>query len=106
MEAIPRSLDIFKYLLVGLSNGSIVEFDVASGKRETIMHSHHDGEVWGLAAVEGENIFFTSGDDNKIFMFDVLKRKRIQQGEVNLNPSRNYFLDEDDPQEERKEELP
>lgn len=58
------------------------------------MHSHHDGEVWGLTAVDGQGLFFTSGDDNKIFLFDVLKKKRIQQGEVNLNPDAHIDPDE------------
>ena len=50
------------------------------------MHSHHDGEVWGLTTIEGDGKFFTSGDDNKIFMFDINLKKKIQQGEVLSTP--------------------
>ena len=44
-------MDYQKYLLVGLKNGSIVEFDIKKNAKEVIMHSHHDGEVWGLCVV-------------------------------------------------------
>lgn len=76
-ESIPRSVDVNKYLLIGLKNGSIVEIDVTSSIKEIIMHSHHDGELWGLTTIEGDGKFFTSGDDNKIFMFDILTKKKI-----------------------------
>lgn len=45
------------------------------------MHSHHDGEVWGLCVIT-DNIFVTSGDDNKLLMFDMATRKCIQKGQV------------------------
>jgi hypothetical protein len=69
-------------LLAGLKNGSIVEFDLQSGAREVIMHSHHDGEVWGLCLVGGTNRFITSADDNKILMFDIQSRRCVQKGLV------------------------
>jgi WD40 repeat protein len=50
-DGIPRSVDLQKYLLVGLRNGSIVESDIESNQKETIMYSHHDGEVWGLCLI-------------------------------------------------------
>lgn len=40
-------------------------------EKDVIIHSHHDGEVWGLCTIEGQGKFITSGDDNKILMFDV-----------------------------------
>lgn len=46
------------------------------------MHSHHDGEVWGLTVLDEDNKYITSGDDNKIMMFDMLTRKCIQRGFV------------------------
>jgi len=39
------------------------------------MHSHHEGEVWGLATMEGKGKFITSGDDNKIMIWDIMQRK-------------------------------
>jgi WD40 repeat protein len=35
------------------------------------MHSHHEGEVWGLCLMSNDK-FFTSGDDNKIYLYDIL----------------------------------
>ncbi len=35
------------------------------------MHSHHDGEVWGLESSEIDGKFITSGDDNKLLMYDI-----------------------------------
>lgn len=81
-EACPRSLDYGRYLLAGLKNGSIVEYDLQSGAREAIMISHHDGEVWGLCIIPGLNRYITSGDDNKILMFDVQSRRCVQKGLV------------------------
>lgn len=72
VEAIPKSLDEQRYLLVGMKNGSIAEYDVAKDAKEVIMHSHHDGEVWGLCVLEDQQKFVTSADDNKILMFDVI----------------------------------
>jgi WD40 repeat protein len=82
VEGIPRSVDISKYLLVGMRNGSIAEYDIQKNAKEVIMHSHHDGEVWGLCVMEGESKFFTSGDDNKVYMFDIKTRKCLQKGHV------------------------
>ena len=46
------------------------------------MHSHHDGEVWGLCTIEGQGKFITSGDDNKIMMYDIPSKKCIMRGVV------------------------
>ncbi len=81
-DGVPRSLDFSKFLLIGQRNGSIVEYDINKEVRETIMHSHHDGELWGLAILEEQKLFATSCDDNKIMLFDFEKRKCIQRGVV------------------------
>ena len=78
----PRSVDYSKFLLVGLRNGQILEFDITNNAKECIMHSHHDGESWGLVVIEGDNKYITSGDDNKLLMYDALTHKVIQRGEV------------------------
>ncbi len=80
MDGIPRSLDYSKFLLVGLRNGGIVECDIKKQIKETIMHSHHDGEVWGLCVLEAHGKFITSGDDNKLLMFDMDTKKCVQRG--------------------------
>jgi hypothetical protein len=53
-EFIPRSVDIGKkFLVIGFKNGTIVERDFTGKGKEEIMHSHHDGELWGLCVIEG-----------------------------------------------------
>lgn len=62
------------------------------------MHSHHDGEVWGLALVGGTSRYVTSADDNKILMYDISTKRCVQKGLVNLNeattakPASNKFV--------------
>jgi WD40 repeat protein len=77
VDAIPRSVDYSRFLLVGLRNGSIFEYDITNNAKECIMQSHHDGESWGLVVIEGENKYITSGDDNKILMYDLIQKKVI-----------------------------
>jgi hypothetical protein len=66
VDATPRSVDFLneKYL-VGMANGSIVEYDRLQ-KKETLIQSHNSGECWGLSILheEGTQRFITSGDDN------------------------------------------
>jgi WD40 repeat protein len=82
VDAIPKSVDFSKYLLVGLKNGSIIEFDIQKNAKEVIMHSHHDGEVWGMCVIPNQNKFITSGDDNKLLLYDITDRKCIGRGNV------------------------
>ena len=70
VEGIPRSVDFSKFLLIGLRNGLILECDIDKVVKETVMHSHPMGEVWGLCVIEERNLFVTSCDDNKIIMYD------------------------------------
>jgi hypothetical protein len=66
VDATPRSVDYLndKYL-VGMANGSIVEYDRHKNK-EILIQSHNSGELWGLSILheEGTHRFITSGDDN------------------------------------------
>jgi len=48
------------------------------------MHSHFDGEVWGLCVVSEKGYFLTAGDDNKILLYDVHERKCISKGTVQV----------------------
>lgn len=48
------------------------------------MHSHHDGEVWGLCVLEEYNMYVTSCDDNKLLLFDMELRKCIGKSQVEL----------------------
>ena len=88
----PRSLDFFNgNLLVGLRNGSILEFNEAltaeSPEERVIMQSHFEGEIWGLDVAQGKVI--TSGDDNKIMMFDYETKKYERKGTVSDHKSTN-----------------
>lgn len=85
VEGIPRSVDFSKFLLIGLRNGLILECDIDKVVKETVMHSHHMGEVWGLCVIEERNLFVTSCDDNKIIMYDMVQKKCILRGQVKPN---------------------
>lgn len=72
-SSFPRSIDFFNgNLLVGLRNGSILEFKDAmnSANEECLMQSHFEGEIWGLEVVGEKGKVITSGDDNKVIMYD------------------------------------
>jgi len=49
--------------------------------RKDIMNSHNDGEVWGLCQGPDGNIV-TSGDDNKIMLWDPTKRCLVKCSEI------------------------
>lgn len=67
-SSFPRAIDFFNgNLLVGLRNGSILEFkNVMNGDNaeNCLMRSHFEGEVWGLEVVQGQNKVITTADDN------------------------------------------
>lgn len=65
-----------------MRNGSIIECDLNKVLRETIIHSHHDGEVWGLCLLEDQGKFITSCDDNKILMYEISTKMCVQKGFV------------------------
>ena len=77
-------------ILVGLANGSIIEFKDAISNpsavvTETQIRSHFDGEAWGLAVVEGSEdkcLYFTSGDDNTILLYSRTMKKCIGEGRI------------------------
>jgi microtubule-associated protein-like 1/2 len=60
--------------LVGTRDGCIYSWDVGTQNKKVIMQGHSDGEVWGLA-VGDDSTVFTSGDDNKLFEWNVDARK-------------------------------
>lgn len=61
-------------MVVGLRNGTIVHTqpDASAAKKE-IMHSHNEGEVWGLD-FDNEGCVYTSADDNQVLVWDPSKR--------------------------------
>jgi WD40 repeat protein len=76
-----RSVDMKgSKILAGLRNGTILEIDSKGSKKE-IMKSHSDGEAWGLAVAD-KDTFVTSGDDNKIYVWDAKTRKPTALAEI------------------------
>jgi len=63
-------------MLVGLRDGTIMEV-AADGSKKAIMSSHSDGEVWGLSVGTNGKIA-TSGDDNKVMLWDPESRKHLK----------------------------
>jgi WD40 repeat protein len=77
-----RAIDVYNgKMLVGVRNGFIYEVDLATQSKTTIMESHSDGEVWGLSVVNNDQVI-TSGDDNKIKLWSVSKRKCEATGRI------------------------
>jgi hypothetical protein len=48
------------------------------------MASHHEGESWGLDVIPEDNMILTSGDDNKVMIFDYANRKFLREGKVSF----------------------
>ena len=67
-------------ILAGLRNGTILEIDSKSSKKE-IIKSHSDGEAWRLAVAD-KDTFITSGNDNKIYVWNAKTRKPTALAEI------------------------
>jgi WD40 repeat protein len=81
MESYPRAIDkCGNKIAAGLRNGTIMFGDVG-GAMDAVMKSHHDGETWGLEMTADGMI--TSGDDNKIMVWNVATRKNVGSYEIN-----------------------
>ena len=77
-----RSVDFANNkLVVGLRNGTIVEA-LEDGTKNDLIHSHSEGEVWGLEKLGDNKHVITTGDDNKIIVWDYLARRKVSQGVV------------------------
>jgi len=88
LDATARSLDMIDgRILIGLNNGTIREHLLTSNLGQDLIQSHHDGEVWGLSVVDEVETykFITSGDDDKLLLYDIKLRKVIGQGKVSTN---------------------
>lgn len=67
-------------VLVVQANGKIIE--VCGEEQKLIMNGHFAGEVWGLA-VSPDGHVVTSGDDNKVLVFDPSSRRVVNEIKVN-----------------------
>lgn len=79
----PKAIDYMNgKILLGLRNGSIFEVNESSEEKKLLLASHHEGESWGLEVVPEENLILTIGDDNKVMVFDYLKKQFIRKGTI------------------------
>ena len=73
-------------VLASCENGSIYVYnnieEEETQKQKEVMSSHHKGEAWGLDIIG--NFAITTGDDNKIIVWDIEKRKKVK----------SYIIDE------------
>lgn len=77
-----RAIDIEgSKALVGLRDGTIFHLDIESQAKKAIMESHSEGEVWGLAPIDDTHVI-TTGDDNKVKVWDIAARKCEKTGIV------------------------
>lgn len=77
-----RAIDIEgSKALVGLRDGTIFHLDIESQAKKEIMESHSEGEVWGLAPIDDTHVI-TTGDDNKVKVWDIAARKCEKTGIV------------------------
>jgi len=92
-SSFPRSIDFFNgNLLVGLRNGSILEFKDAMNAGTTencLVKSHFEGEIWGLEVVDSQNKVVTSGDDNMVMCYDYETKQFERKGTVSDHKSTN-----------------
>ena len=67
-------------MYAGTSNGCIFVVH-KDGKHTLLQETHHDGETWGLSVSRSEPLLVSSGDDNKVMLWDLerktLKSKRL-----------------------------
>jgi WD40 repeat protein len=67
-------------LIVGDKYGRIVEID-EDDEMKVLMNSHSTGETWGLDLL-GDGRFVTSGDDNKVMVWNIEERTNEGQAIV------------------------
>ena len=83
MQSTPRAIDkMGAKIVVGLRNGTIMFGE--EGKMDPVLMSHHDGEVWGLEMTPDGMI--TSGDDNKIMVWNATTHKNVGCYEISGKP--------------------
>ncbi len=84
-----RAIDVKdNNLLVGLRDGTIYQSDLSGGNKKILMESHSEGELWGLASVD-DNRIVTSGDDNKVKVWNINDRKCVSTGKVSTTNNKS-----------------
>jgi WD40 repeat protein len=80
IDAVPRAVDLSANMLtIGTRDGKILEIDTFGDLEDpenvpmVRMEGHDTGEAWGLDL--NDYLFITSGDDNKVMLWDPTQRK-------------------------------
>lgn len=84
INAVPRALDMHEGMLAcGTRDGAILEFDTNNlgNPPKVLMQGHDTGEAWGLD-ISGDK-FVTSGDDNKVMLWDPMARTCVNSSVIN-----------------------
>lgn len=96
-SSFPKALDMLNgNLLVGLRNGSVVEFknvlEEENPEEKVLIKSHFEGEIWGLEIVPDQNKVLTCADDNQIMQWDystkTFERKGTVSGHKSAKPAK------------------
>lgn len=71
--------------MIGHKNGTIKEYSLSGNSEPTeLMWGHSSGEVWGLAVHPTlPNIVLTTGDDNKLCVWDMEAQEIISVTKIN-----------------------
>lgn len=80
-------------ILVGHDNGIIQTVNVDGTNKKVVSASHYDGEVWGLDYSDETGTFFTCGDDNTIYEFNVKDKAMVRKAKIwsfDLNNGKPY----------------
>eukprot|EP00744_Colponema_vietnamica_P009633 GILI01013680.1.p1 GENE.GILI01013680.1~~GILI01013680.1.p1 ORF type:complete len:614 (-),score=129.32 GILI01013680.1:160-2001(-) len=76
-------------LAVGLADASIVEVDLETGDRKTVMAFHASpAQVTGMDVISHE-LLVTSGEDNKICLIDPVNRKCVSTAAVSKDSNKD-----------------
>lgn len=74
-----RALDFRGSIIIaGLRDGSIIEVD-AKENITVLMNSHSHGILSGLAIDSNNEFAVTAGDDDKIMVWDLKRKKRLKE---------------------------
>lgn len=63
-------------LLIGTRGGEIISYKPGDPKPLSLMRSHFEGELWGLATHPVKEEFVTIGQDNMFAIWDIKTRKQ------------------------------
>lgn len=87
-----KSLDLLNSkILVATKCGRMITIDESSKAQKEIMHSHSQGETWGLAIADNGCVY-TTADDNQILKFNPKTTKVEAEGVVNTEGGKKHRI--------------